>query len=528
MRFDALRDRYLTIDPRGLGAGRISLATVLLLDLVRRFPLAALWYSNQGLLPNHTVLWRPSFPYVFSLFFTASRPYEALIGFGLCGAAYVMLLVGNRTRLAHMASLLAVLSLHGRVLFIQNSGDVVLVEICLWTLFLPLGRRYSVDSLRARVRLNPGLDVSDLFLEGTAPPDRTPVVSSAVLALVAQLAVIYLLNAIQKNGRTWRDGSAVHYVLYYANVVTPLGVLARSWITPTASQLLSWSSRFTEAVLPFLLLMPVAQGASRRLAIALVVALHVAFSLFLNLGIFVPAMLVFTPFLVTAPDWDRLERWWGTRGFTRRSRAMIARTLTTLERRGLLRLTTPTPERSSRGKAPAPRGLVREGAVFALMTFATVGVMVDNSAVTHVPASLEPRGVYAIRVYLQMFQSWSLFAPDVPTSEGTVAVDAVTAEGRHVDPLNEELSPGAPWLGDAIPSRLGNNGFASAYLLRLPTRPEYFTALGEWLLRYPDRTRRDADRIVSFRVLTLEQDDPPPGHYSAGTLHSNVLFRYPN
>ncbi len=440
-----------------------------------------------------------------------------------------MLLVGNRTRLAHMASLLAVLSLHGRVLFIQNSGDVVLVEICLWTLFLPLGRRYSVDSLRTRLRLKPGLDVSDVFLEGTAPPDRTPVVSLAVLALVAQLAVIYLLNAIQKDGRTWRDGSAVHYVLYYANVVTPLGVLARSWITPRASQLLTWSSRFTEVVLPFLLLAPVAQRSARRLAIALVVALHGAFGLFLNLGIFVPAMLVFTPFLMTAPDWDRIERWWATRGFTRGTRGMLAQALTALERRGLLRLTTPAPETPSRRAATRTRwGLLGEGAVFALMTFATVGVIVDNSAVTHVPASLEPRVVYAIRVYLQMFQSWSLFAPDVPTSEGTVAVDAVTAEGRHVDPLNEELSPGAAWPGDAIPSRLGNNGFASAYLLRLPNRPEYFTALGEWLLRYPDRTRRDADRIVSFRVLTLEQDDPAPGRYSAGTLQAKVLFRYPN
>ena len=144
------RETYLTIDPRALGVGRIALALVLLLDLARRLPFATLWYSNEGLLPNHTVLWRPTSEYVFSLFFTASLPYEAMIAFALCGAAYLLLLVGLKTRVAQVASLLAVLSLHGRVLFIQNSGDVVLVELCVWTSFLPLGRRYSIDAVRAR------------------------------------------------------------------------------------------------------------------------------------------------------------------------------------------------------------------------------------------------------------------------------------------------------------------------------------------------------------------------------------------
>ena len=357
VRLDRLRNSYLTIDPRGLGAGRLALATVLLIDLARRFPLATLWYSNEGLLPNHTVLWRPPFPYVFSFFFTASRPYEALIGFGLCGIAYLMLLVGLRTRLAQVASLLAVLSLHGRVLFVQNSGDVVLVDLCIWTSFLPLGRRYSIDSLRAQLRPAPGANVSDLLLKGAAPSERTPVVSWAVLAVVAQLAVIYFLNAAQKNGPTWREGTAVHYILYYANVVTPLGVWARGWVTPRASQLLTWSTRFTEAVLPLLLLTPFAQRQARWLAIALVVALHVGFGLFLDLGIFVPAMLAFAPFLLPASDWDRLERWWATTGLAGPSREKVGRALATLDRRGLL------PSRPPASVSPSfvapPRGMSR-------------------------------------------------------------------------------------------------------------------------------------------------------------------------
>ncbi|MFL5307046.1 MAG: HTTM domain-containing protein [Polyangia bacterium] len=508
------RDTYLTIDARGLGAGRIALALVLLVDLARRLPFATLWYSNEGLLPNHTVLWRPTSEYVFSLFFTASLPHEAMIAFALCAAVYLLLLVGLKTRLAQVGSLLAVLSLHGRVLFIQNSGDVVLVALCVWTSFLPLGRRYSIDAVRRE--------------SAAAFPEPTPVVSWAVLAIVVQLAVIYLFNAVQKSGPGWRHGTAVHYVLYYANLVTALAVWVRGWITPRMSQLLTWSTRLTEAVLPLLLLTPVFRRPARWLAIALVVGLHVGFGLFLNLGIFVPAMLVFAPFLVPASDWDRLERLWSTSIVGATTKRVLARAFAVLERRGLLGARTPAREPVSSGISLRSRARVREGAVLALMACAAGGAIFDNSDITHVPAALEPRAVAAVVGYLQIYQVWTMFAPDVPTTEKTVAVDAVTADGRHVDPLNEVLSPGHPFQGGAIPPRLGNNGLASAYLARLPYSPDYFTALGEWLLRYPERTHRAADRIVSFRVLTVEQPDPPPGQRQPGNARWNLLFGYPN
>jgi hypothetical protein len=242
------------------------------------------------------------------------------------------------------------------------------------------------------------------------------------------------------------------------------------------------------------------------------VALHGAFGLFLNLGIFVPAMLVFVPFLVPSPDWDRLERRWTRARLAQRIRDVAAR---------LVSVAAP-PAAGDRWRR------AREGMVVALMAAAGCGTLVDNTALTHISPSAEPRPVNALRGYLQMFQSWSMFAPDVPTTEGTIAVDAVTAGGRHVDPLNQALSPRAVWLGETIPPALGNNGFASAYLVRLPTRPEYFTALGEWLLRYPERTGREEDRLVSFRVLGLQQDDPPPGERAPRNPRTTLLFRYPN
>ena len=221
------------------------------------------------------------------------------------------------------------------------------------------------------------------------------------------------------------------------------------------SQLLTWSTRVIEAVLPLLLLTPFVRRQARWVAIALVIALHVGFCLFMNLGIFVPAMLVFTPFLVPASDWDRLERLWA-RSIWRESPAAFARAVAVLEGRGLLgpRRRSSTRRRLRPGAASFS-ARAREGAVLALMACATGGAIFDNSGSTHAPAALEPRAVSAVLGYLQMYQVWTMFAPDVPTTAKTVAVDAVTADGRHVDPLNEALSPGHPLTGWRDPAAVG-------------------------------------------------------------------------
>jgi hypothetical protein len=525
---------YLTIDPRSLGAGRIALSLVLLLDLLRRVPVITLWYSNQGLMPNHTALWRPPFPYTFSFFFMASWPNEAAIGFLLCGAAYLMLLIGNRTRLAHLASLLGVLSLHGRTLFVQNGGDVALVELCIWTLFLPMGARYSIDSLCVRMRAHPEAGVENLVCRSAYPPEKTPVVSLAALAIVAQLAVVYLFNALQKTGATWRGGSAIHYLLHSEGLVTALGLWVRGWLTPRQSQVLTWSALTIEGMLPLLLLMPVAQRYARRVCIFLIVSLHVGIGLFFNLGIFAPAMIAFTPLLVPTADWEAFESWRNGRaqartGGQRMVCLRLAQVLNALDGQGVVRLRDtkspePAPWRQALRARSAP---LRESTLALLMILATVRTAFDNHAVTHLDGSRQPGVVDTTTTYLQMLQAWLLFAPDAPTTDAAVAVEAVTADGRRVDPLNE-LASRYSWLGSTIPQRLDYDAFMNAYLLRLPYWPPYFNAFEEWILRYPERTGRAGDRIVSFQVITLEQDQPPPGEQQPRNARTHLLFKYPD
>jgi hypothetical protein len=142
-RFPRIVETYFTFDRRSLGLTRIGLGCLLLWDLIRRVPGISTWYTNDGLLPNHTHLWRPAAPQMFSLLFAASWTNEAAAIFAFCGIAFFCLLIGYKTKIAHVLSFVSVVSLHSRCVFLENGGDVVLNLLCVWTLFLPMGDRFS-------------------------------------------------------------------------------------------------------------------------------------------------------------------------------------------------------------------------------------------------------------------------------------------------------------------------------------------------------------------------------------------------
>ena len=144
--------RYLTIDARSVGLGRVAVAIVLLIDLLRRIPVLDLFYTNDGLLPNHTLLWRPPTQWMFSFFFLASLRNEAILCFAICAFVYLALLVGWRTTLMRFLAPICLISLHARVTLVENGGDWTLCELILWSSLLPLGRRFSLDAVRASLR----------------------------------------------------------------------------------------------------------------------------------------------------------------------------------------------------------------------------------------------------------------------------------------------------------------------------------------------------------------------------------------
>ena len=304
---ERLRATYLRLDNRSLALGRIVLGVVLIVDLLRRVPLIRDFYSNLGLLPNHTVLWRPAAPRMFSFLFMASLPEESALWFLIAFVCFLCFTVGYRTRLFQVLSFALTTSLHERTIYAENWGTVVLAELLVWTLFLPLGRRFSVDALRASLRARPN-ETPEELAAGPPPPDVRQTTSLAALGLLLQIALIYGFNYAYKSGPTWRDGSAVHYVLWQDRIVTWLGLQVRSHAPLALTRFLTRATLVIEAATPVLVLTPLFWRWTRFAAVLLLTGLHVGIALLANLGIFSPAMMALVPFLLTDAQWALFAR----------------------------------------------------------------------------------------------------------------------------------------------------------------------------------------------------------------------------
>lgn len=598
---------YLSIDARTLALTRVLLAALLLLDLVKRWRSLPVWYGDDGLLPVAAAITAPWRRWQFSLFYALPHTAEARVGFVLCALAYFGLLVGYRTRLCQLASLIAIISLQTRVDLLANGGDFVLGILCWWTLFLPLGRRFSVDALRS-----------------DAPPDPTPVVSLAVFAATLQLAVIYYFNAVHKDGATWTRGLSVYYVLQQERIIGPFGLWARQHLPLAATRALTYGTLVIERALPLLILSPVGKPWTRRLAVLLVWTLHLGIQTFANFGVFSPVMCVFSTLLVTAQDWDALARLGRARaGRARRAYydascglcTALARLVTRMDLLGRVTF-APNDERDVPGIAPAmfyqtlvtvdpatgrswtraaaiaeivgalplarpivwlvrvpgvraaldvvydgvarnrtaisrrlglaacgvapaaaaaaaraPAGgvrlaaIARELSVGFLMMVACAQVLVENRGV---PAALKPampEFLAAAVSYTRLQEGWSMFAPDAPTSDMSIVVDAVTVDGRHVDPLNELAARVSDPRSRSVPVYPDYDVFWVDYIGRIVGSGGFHGALRSWILRYSRRTGSSRDRIVSFEAYVVEQDSPPPGARGPVNSRSRLFLR---
>lgn len=625
-----LAQRYFQADPRSLGLMRLVLGALLMADLVRRLCHIETWYTNTGLLPNHTLLWRPASEPQISLFFTASTTGQAAVLFALCACVYVAFTLGYRTRLFHALSFIALLSLHGRTQLFEDGSEVTLHLLCAFTLFLPLGLRFSIDAVLSSLRARKELRPEALAERSAFAAPRLPVTSLAVFALLLQLVAIYFFNVVHKTGTTWKEGSAFHYVLHQDRIVTWLGHAIRPYVSWGVSKAATWTALGAEAALVLLLVCPWQWKRCRQAALLLALGLHIGFAAFLNLGMFSFNMLGFFVVLLTDKDWAALARWFGPS--TKRSRLvyfdagcgvcfalarwlarmdllnrltlrandsadrpaslsedLIQRTIVVddpatgrrftetaafaqlfcalpalapvgwlLRLPPVLWLANPLYKAFAKNRAhvsallgmaacgipgstgvaapPPPwhtplhdwwavqRNSVREGLVAVVMFACVLQGLKENAAVPRFLKLPQPEFLRAVVEYPRLLEGWSMFAPDAPTTDQMIAVEARTIDGRLVDPLALASARVAAAPATQIPPRLGNDEFFCDYINQIANRPEYFGAFGDWILNHHTRTANAADRVVSFQVFSLQDESPPPGQSQAGPAKKTFLF----
>lgn len=358
--------RVFTLDLRSLAFFRVTMALLLLGDLAQRLTDLTAHYTDSGVLArnvlNRSIAWEPG---MWSLHQASGDASFQLVMFAVAAVLAVMLLVGYRTKVAAIGSWIMLISLHSRNPLVVQGGDTLLRVMLFWSLFLPIGARWSVDAASAGAkrwkpkgasdgegagpscsldapaascaidaesppRPRPGpstntpavscsLDTpaSDAASGGiastidpSAPPENahvsrvSTIASIFAAAFILQLAMVYIFSSMHKYHPVWWKGQAVYYALHIEFYVTSLG----AWLTqfPRLMKPFTYMTLIGEGLGPVLLFIPFRRDLFRGLAVVGFMLMHLAFGLCLSIGIFPLVAFVAWSALLPPSFWDWL------------------------------------------------------------------------------------------------------------------------------------------------------------------------------------------------------------------------------
>lgn len=303
-----LKRTYLQFDPRWLGVWRVYMALLIIYDLLRRWDQARHFYTNEGFLPNHFSLYAPMGRGVFSIYHAFSTLGEVSVAFSVALFCYLCFLAGYRTKLFHALSLFFVTSLNARNIFVENGGTIVVNIILIWTLFLPLGRRLSVDALLHSLRARRERDAAQLNDRSFPVLDNRRVTSVVALGMLIQWSVIYFFNAVTKTGvGWWKQGSALWFFWHQDRIVNAPSIWLRENAPFSWSEMMTRGTLVVEGALAVLLLFPLHHWVRRALFL-MAFGLHGGIALSSRLGPFSYVMTGYFILLFGAAEWKLVAK----------------------------------------------------------------------------------------------------------------------------------------------------------------------------------------------------------------------------
>ena len=149
------------VDLRSLALLRIGLAISVLADLAMRAGDLVRMYTDRGVLPGDLLVELEGRAVYLSLHYWAgASPLTQALLFAVTAASAVALLLGWRTRAMVAICWYLVSSVQVRLPLAYFGGDSVLRLLLFWSVFLPIGARFSLDKAHGRVAPRPDRLVS--------------------------------------------------------------------------------------------------------------------------------------------------------------------------------------------------------------------------------------------------------------------------------------------------------------------------------------------------------------------------------
>lgn len=458
--------RVCTLDTRSLAAFRAALGATLCADALLRTRDLGLMFAADGMFPLAVLARYHGDASMWSAATLVDAWWWGAAVLAVEGLAGLALAAGAATRWATIAAWAALVSIIRRTAPATNAGDFWLATMLLWSMFLPLGAAWSVDAWRAAGRRR---------WDGRA--ER--VFSAGSIALVLQVAAVYLAAGLAKCNESWWSGDAVAHALSVHDHGTRLGAALAT--VPWVAQGITWATLTIELVGPVVLLLA-PQPVVRMAVVAVFIAFHVAICGTMTVGLFGYVGMAAWLALVPSAVWT----WLGWPA------------------------------------ACAPARGAREWSGWicaALATVALVAFVHDN---TPWHTRRLPRPVEVAVHALCLHQTWGMFG-SVPRQHQWVYTRAELADGRAVDLLRdgrpvEDVRPTDGFL--SLPHHRWHKLF---WELPRPTQRIFAPSVAAALARRWNATHPPAEQVVTLeirfaRIGTAAGDD---------TLHELLLAAWP-
>ena len=231
----ALSTRLFAIDLRALAVLRIALGAIVLFEMATRAYGIPWFYADAGFLPRLAIpFFAPPGPALWS----GAESWFVVL-FVATGVAALAMVAGLATRAATVVCWATMVSLWWRNPgFSYGYGDLVLIQLLFWSIFLPM------DGIWSRRAAGPS----------TAPGTR--VLSPASVGLMLLMPLVYFFSALLKfEGSGWLDGKAIWYATGREATAMPFGSFLRDHL-PFVLDAMSYGTLAIELLGPILLFVP--------------------------------------------------------------------------------------------------------------------------------------------------------------------------------------------------------------------------------------------------------------------------------
>ncbi len=291
--------KTFALDERSLGLYRILIGLIIMADVLYRLPDLRAFYTDGGIVPRSIFTGEMTMPWSFSLHLANGSFGFIVVMFLIHLLIGIMLVVGYKTRWAMILAYIFTVSIHNRNWLINNGGDDILRAILLLSIFLPLNRRFSVDSAMREKPENTHTDGEHF--------------STWSLAFFLQVFVIYFVSYILKDHPIWRkDYTAMFFASRLEIFSTPIGVWMRGF--PGLQKFFTILTIYAEWIGPLILVFAFVLGRfwwiARTFAVFIFWSFHLGIILTMWIGVFPYTCLAMWSLFLPGVLWDKLGQKW--------------------------------------------------------------------------------------------------------------------------------------------------------------------------------------------------------------------------